>query len=63
VTRRNLFPYPLPETLGIGTEDPLDYRWDAEFEGWRHEPGWWQEIFRKQPPPNSVTWAGSPWTN
>jgi len=30
----------------IGSEDPLDYRWDSELQGWRHEPEWWKNGIR-----------------
>lgn len=38
----NIFPYPLPETLGIGDVDPLDYR----YENGKVilDPGWWKNI-------------------
>jgi hypothetical protein len=38
----NIFPYPLPETLGIGDVDPMDYR----YENGKAilEPGWWMNI-------------------
>ena len=38
----NIFPYPLPETLGIGDVDPMDYR----YENGKVilEPGWWMNI-------------------
>jgi len=40
----SLFPYPLPGTLGLGSVDPLDYKWSAELQTWRHEPRWWKRI-------------------
>jgi hypothetical protein len=45
--RELMFPYPLPETLGIGETDPLDYRFDVGRQEWVHEPGWWLSV-RKQ---------------
>ena len=36
------FPYPLPQTLKIGEQDPLDYRWTPA--GWVYDPGWWRRI-------------------
>lgn len=42
--RRGLFPYPINETLGIGTLDPLDYRYrDGRL---AYEPGWWRKVPR-----------------
>ena len=37
-----VFPYPLPETKGIGDVDPLDYRHkDGEVV---IEPEWWRNV-------------------
>jgi hypothetical protein len=44
MSRKTLFPYPLPETIGIGTVDPRDYRFDVGRQEWVHEPGWWRNI-------------------
>ncbi len=42
ISDKKLFPYPLPETCGIGTQDPLDFKTDP-FLGKVYEPGWWQK--------------------
>ncbi len=43
----SLFPYPLPETLKIGSQDPLDYQWEAQTQVCQYKPGWWREITPK----------------
>jgi|LSQX01.3.fsa_nt_gb hypothetical protein len=35
------FPYPLPETCGIGEVDPLDLRRLPDG-SWINDPGWWK---------------------
>ena len=46
MVEQRLFPYPLPETLNIGNQDPLDYKHkDGQ---WVHEPEWWREIGQKK---------------
>lgn len=35
------FPYPLPETCGIGEVDPLDFRRLPDG-SWINDPGWWK---------------------
>jgi len=39
---RTLFPYPLPETLGLGAVDPIDIRYENGQPVF--DPGWWQKI-------------------
>lgn len=40
-----LFPYPLPETWGLGSVDPLDYR--HEDGRLIYAPSWWQKITKE----------------
>ena len=42
----NIFPYPLPETRGIGKQDPLDIKKENGEVVYR--PGWWREIGKKE---------------
>ena len=46
------FPYPLPQTLKIGEQDPLDYRWTPA--GWVYDLGWWRRIGERKMTPCSV---------
>lgn len=42
---KELFPYPLPETRGIGDVDPRDFR---RINGEMVlDPGWWKKIDKK----------------
>lgn len=42
-----LFPYPLPQTLGLGDVDPRDFRFDVKKQKWVWSPGWWESIPKK----------------
>jgi hypothetical protein len=44
IKRGRPFPYPLPETCGIGEWDPMDIRWINGKPVL--EPGWWRNIPR-----------------
>lgn len=44
--RGKAFPYPLPETLGLGSQDPLDIRY---IDGKPVlDPGWWKKLPRNK---------------